>query len=148
MKLGKHHSEAYAAQCYVSIGAYNFSVLRQNRRVLSARRSLVVLQKDWALHSWCYVIPQRLSRRIVSLRRSSLSWYRYCATMCVNSTGGCSIHTDLQCECWYVMSYSRYDGRSRRGIFVRYWYYASLPPLDGVVFTTCGTSPLVRGLEV
>ena len=84
----------------------------------------------------------------VSLRRSSLSWYRYRATMGVISTGGCLIHADLQCECWYVMSYSRYDGRSRRGIFVRYWYYASLPPLDGVVFTTCGTSLLVRGLEV
>ena len=24
MKLGKHHSEADAAQCYVSIGAYKF----------------------------------------------------------------------------------------------------------------------------
>ena len=145
MKLGKHHSEADAAQCYVSIGAYKFSVLRQNRRVFSTSWSMVVLQKDWALHSWCYIFPQRLSRRVVSLRRSSLSWYCYHTTMGVISMSGCLIHTDLQCECWYAMSYSRYDGRSRRGIFVRYWYYASLPPLDGVVFTTCGTSPLVRG---
>ena len=44
MKLGQHHSEAYAAQCYVSIGAYEYSVLRQSRRVSSTSWSMVVLQ--------------------------------------------------------------------------------------------------------